>query len=74
MSLIEYFCKNTFILDEHRSMLIARNMMLEARADHGLHYHLGKIYAIGGIALTNEKNITSLTSCEVYSVDEDSWS
>jgi hypothetical protein len=57
MPLIDFFCKNTFLLDEHRSYLIGRKMMTSARADHGLHYHQGKVYAIGGITATIDGNL-----------------
>ena len=47
-------------------------MMQTARSDHGLHYHHGKIYAIGGIgSLGNDSNLVSLNTCEVYDVAED---
>ena len=35
-------------------MLIGRKMMTTARADHGLHFHLGNIYAIGGLAAAED--------------------
>lgn len=74
MPLIDLFCKNTFILEEHRSMLIGRKMMITARADHGLNYHKGRIYAIGGISAREDDSLQSLTSCEIYNVEEDHWS
>jgi hypothetical protein len=57
VSLMDHFCRNTFLLDEHRSMLIGRKMMTTARADHGLHYHQGKIYAIGGITSNSDGSL-----------------
>lgn len=55
-------------------MLIGRRMMTTARGDHGLHYHQGKIYAIGGITSSSDGGLSSLTACEVYNVEDDSWS
>ena len=52
--LIQHFSNNTFILDEHRSILIPRQTMTSARCDHALHYHDDKIYAFGGMNCTED--------------------
>lgn len=57
LPLIDSFCKNTFIFDEHRALLVGRKMMKYARADHALHFHQGKIYAIGGTAANEDGSI-----------------
>ena len=46
--------------------------MITARCDHALHYHDDKIYAMGGMNL-NGQSLQTLTACEVYSVENDSW-
>lgn len=38
-------------------MLIGRKIMTTARGDHGLHYHIGKIYAIGGINMASDRSL-----------------
>lgn len=48
--LIEHFSKNTFVLDEHRSILVPRNNLLKARCDFALCYQDDKLYALGGMS------------------------
>lgn len=80
LPLIKSFLRNTFVLDEHRSSLVALQLMKQGRADHGLHMHGDKIYVLGGMGFrTNEdgsehaSQVQSLNSCEVYSVQDDKW-
>ena len=54
--MIKSFLQNTFILDEHRSQLVALQLMEQGRADHGLHMHGDKIYALGGMAYKKTKD------------------
>jgi hypothetical protein len=52
--LIEHFSKNTFVLDEHRSILVPRQTLQQGRCDHAMHYFADKIYAFGGMATVNK--------------------
>ncbi len=70
---IDHFSKNTFVLDEHRSTLVPRQMMINSRCDHALHYFEDKIYALGGMSRTRDQ-LVSLNSCEVYDIQTDTWS
>lgn len=60
--------------------------MSEARADHGVLYFKGMIYALGGMAFDKHPQIEgqegkpnktdlvkSINKCEVYSIAEDKW-
>jgi hypothetical protein len=52
MAPLKSYIKNTFTLDEHRSLLVALQNMNTARADHALIYFKDCIYAFGGEALS----------------------
>jgi hypothetical protein len=74
---LKSYIKNTFTLDEHRSLLVALQNMNTGRADHALIYFKDSIYAFGGEAMVKNSEsleIESLTSCEVYSIEKDEWS
>jgi hypothetical protein len=78
--MIKSFLKNTFILDEHRSSLVALQTMEQGRADHGLHMNGDKIYVLGGMSYKKNEDgtdhqqfVVSLNSCEIYSVADDKW-
>jgi len=45
---IDLYLKNTFILDEYRSLMIPLNHMTIARADHVNIFAKGMIYSMGG--------------------------
>ncbi len=49
MPQLRTFMNNTFILDEHRSTLVALKPMKVSRADHALHIEGGNIYVLGGM-------------------------
>lgn len=51
MPSLKSFIKNTFTLDEHRSLLVSMQHMGTARADHALLYSKGTIYVFGGETL-----------------------
>ena len=44
--LINHFSKNTFELDGHRSLMIAKTSFFNGRSDHSLYYNEGKIYVL----------------------------
>ena len=67
---------NTFILDEHRSILVGLQPMRLSRADHALHLEGDLIYVLGGMRFSQEDGrhsgqVVSLNSCEVYSISKD---
>jgi len=73
------FLSNTFILDEHRSTLVALQPMKTGRADHALHIEGDLIYVLGGMTFRENGGqetgqLMSLNSCEVYSTSKDEWS
>jgi len=47
--------------------------MQAARCDHAIHFHGDKIYALGGMSGLANGELTSLNTCEVYSVSDDKW-
>jgi hypothetical protein len=51
---LKTYLKNTFTLDEHRSLLVANQNMNVARSDHAIIYFKGCIYAFGGEGLAGE--------------------
>ena len=63
------------MLDEHRSLMIAKKSFLNGRSDNALHYNEGKIYVLGGMSYQqgSDSKLRSLNYCEVYSVEEDLW-
>ena len=78
MPQIKSYLKNTFTLDEHRSILVALQNMTTARSDHALIYFKGNIYVFGGEGLVQGSKgealeAMSLTSCETYSIENDAW-
>jgi hypothetical protein len=48
MPALKSFMRNTFTLDEHRSLLVAMQHMETARADHAMMLAKGIIYVFGG--------------------------
>jgi hypothetical protein len=54
MPMIGVFSRNNFVLDEHRSILVAKRQMEKPRCDHALHFHDGCIYVLGG--MNSKKN------------------
>jgi hypothetical protein len=50
MPILGVFSRNNFILDEHRSVLVAKRQMERARSDQALHFYDGCIYVLGGMA------------------------
>ena len=77
MPQIKSFLKNTFVLDEYRSVLVAMQPMKHARADHVVLQVGEKIYNFGGMAFVQGEGKTnkveSLNSCEVYNIKRDEW-
>lgn len=69
---------NTFILDDHRTILVPLQRMKHTRADHSIIYQKGSehIFVLGGMSFKEGSTnaIESLTSCEMYSVKDDQWS
>ncbi len=47
--LIRHFSKNTFVLDDHRALLVPMNNMKKERSEHAMLYFKGKIYVFGGM-------------------------
>jgi hypothetical protein len=73
---LKCYIKNTFTLDEHRSILVSLRHMNEARAEHAMLYSKGVIYVFGGEALvegSEAMEVKSLNTCEAYDVAEDKW-
>ena len=66
--MLNMYSDNTFILDEHRSTMVALSKMTVNRADHALLYFKNHIYAFGGVNQTG-----ALRKCEQYSIQEDKW-
>lgn len=69
---------NTFILDEHRSTLVALKPMKTSRADHALHIEGNSIFVLGGMRFSKDGGkksgqLVSLNSCESYSIEKDEW-
>lgn len=69
---------NTFILDEHRSTLVALQPMKQGRADHALILEGDQIYILGGMSYKANGGqasgqVQSLNTCEVYSIEKDVW-
>lgn len=75
LPIINHFSKNTFVLDEHRAILLAKKSFLNGRCDHAVHYYDGKIYVLGGMNYEDESNskLRSLKDCEVYNIEDDLW-
>ena len=74
---IKSYLRNTFTLDEHRSILVALQHMKTPRAEHAILYSKGTIYVFGGESLVEGSKVSevkSLNSCEAYSIADDSWS
>lgn len=46
---------NTFILDDHRSVLVPLQRMKHPRADHAVLYFKDHIYALGGMSFKDGK-------------------
>lgn len=79
MPSLRMFMNNTFILDEHRSNLVALQPMKTGRADHALLQEGDNIYVLGGMTFHGSDGqqtgqVTSINSCEVYSMSKDEWS
>lgn len=55
-SLIQHFSKNTFVLDDHRALLVPLNNMKQARSEHAILYFKGKIYVFGGMTSSEDKH------------------
>ena len=63
------------MLDEHRSILVAKNSMKVGRCDVALHFYENNIYVLGGMAFEKgTRKLQSLSTCEVYNIDDDMWS
>jgi len=75
LPVINHFSRNTFILDEHRAILLAKKSFLNGRCDHAVHYYDGKIYVLGGMSYEDHSNskLRSLRDCEVYNIEDDLW-
>ena len=50
MPLLKAFINSNFILDEHRSTLVALKPMSVGRADHTLHLDGDSIFVFGGMS------------------------
>ena len=78
MPLLKAFLNNNFVLDEHRSTLVALQPMRVGRSNHALHMEGDQIFVLGGMAFREGAKETgqvkSLNSCEVYSITKDEWS
>ena len=71
--LINHVARNTFVLDEHRFVLVPLQHMTTARADHVMLWFKGAIFALGGMGPDGAGGVRSLNSGEVYSVKDDTW-
>ena len=74
---LKCYIKNTFTLDEHRSILVSLQHMNVARAEHAMLYSKGVIYVFGGETLVEDSEameVKSLATCEAYDVEADKWS
>ena len=74
-TILKSFLDNTFILDDHRTVLVPLKRMKFARADHAVLYFKDQMYVFGGMSFKKGSTtaIESLTSCEVYSIKDDQW-
>jgi len=76
MPSLKCYIKNTFTLDEHRSILVSLSHMNQARADHSMLYFKEKIYVFGGetaVEGSEAMEVKTLNTCEAYSEADDKW-
>ena len=72
---LKTFLDNTFVLDDHRTVMVPLQRMKQSRADHAVLYFKDHMYVFGGMSFKSGSmsDIESLSSCEVYSIKDDSW-
>ena len=74
----ETFLKETWILDEDRSIFKPLNDMFNARADHAVHLFRDNLYVFGGMSYREDGKggrpfVESLNTCEFYSIQSKKW-